>query len=64
METDKNIKKKGRVGRPSTGIKRTPASINLPFDLIDQLRSFSEKNNVPMSSIVEKSLRIFFEYNS
>jgi hypothetical protein len=63
MNTKTDIPKK-HVGRPATGTKRAPVNFNLPFDLIAKIEEFAAKHNVPKSSIAEKSLRIFFEYNS
>ena len=43
---------------------RKQIGVNLPIELVEKLRAYSDKTGIPMSRIVEKALIIFLEQES
>lgn len=40
---------------------RKQIGVNLPNEMVEQLKSYSDKTGIPMSRVVEKALDLFFK---
>ena len=53
-------KKGTRLGRPSDGILRRPMNMNLPVELINRVKAYTEQYGEPAANLVARLLAEFF----